>query len=177
MKLNRIVVSAALIAVASTAYAAVNFDGSTGTGFVGKGDVQLAFGWNNAALQKNAGGVTFTYDVKDTYDVECYWETETGNGKIIVHDVTIPKQVKINSTVAFDARVKNQITGFNLTGFGAITTTGTVPAVGDACPGNNPGLVTGATLTGSTGGLYVNYGGIAVAMPNTPLVTTTITTQ
>jgi len=26
--------------------AAVTFDASNGTGFVGKGDVQLAFGWN-----------------------------------------------------------------------------------------------------------------------------------
>jgi len=37
------------------ALAAVDFSVSNGTGFVGKGDAQLVFGWNNADLQRNAG--------------------------------------------------------------------------------------------------------------------------
>lgn len=45
---------------AAPAGAAVTFDGSTGTGFVGKGDVQTAFGWNDAKLQARAAGVTFS---------------------------------------------------------------------------------------------------------------------
>src|SRR3954469_11148165 len=32
---------------------------AAGKGFVGKGEVQSAFGWNNAAAQKNQSGVTF----------------------------------------------------------------------------------------------------------------------
>lgn len=48
--------------VVASALAAVTFDASTGTGFVGKGDVQLAFGWNNKQLQANAAGVTFPGD-------------------------------------------------------------------------------------------------------------------
>ena len=39
--------------------AAVTFDPATGTGFVGKGDVQLVYGWNNQALQTNALNVQF----------------------------------------------------------------------------------------------------------------------
>jgi hypothetical protein len=50
----------ASLALAGTASAAVTFNSSTGTGFVGKGDVQIAYGWNNTSLQKNATGVTFT---------------------------------------------------------------------------------------------------------------------
>src|SRR5918996_4693526 len=38
----------------TAAFALVTFDPSTGTGFVGKGDVQTAFGWNNKQLQNNA---------------------------------------------------------------------------------------------------------------------------
>ena len=154
----------AAIAASAAALATVTFDSTTGTGFVGKGDVQLAFGWNNATLQKNASGVTFTYNAVDTYDAECYWETETGNGKIIVHDITVPKHTSVNATIAYDPRVRNQITGFNLKGFGTTVTDGTVPVVGDACPGNNPGTIIGVTLTSSTGGLYVNYGTTSVLL-------------
>ncbi|MEV7181816.1 hypothetical protein, partial [Kitasatospora sp. NPDC093679] len=45
--------SVAAIALGATpASAAAGFDAATGTGFVGKGDVQTALGYNNAALQK-----------------------------------------------------------------------------------------------------------------------------
>ena len=49
------------MALATTAQAAVTFDPETGTGFVGKGDVQVAFGWNNAQFQANATGLSFAY--------------------------------------------------------------------------------------------------------------------
>jgi hypothetical protein len=39
---------------ASVALAAVTFNPMTGEGFVGKGDVQLIYGWNNQQLQLNA---------------------------------------------------------------------------------------------------------------------------
>ncbi|RZK67911.1 MAG: PAS domain-containing sensor histidine kinase, partial [Pedobacter sp.] len=95
----------------------VTYNPETGVGFVSKGDVQLAFGWNNAALQKNAGGVTFTYNVTESYSVECEWETVTGGpkSKTVYHEITVPKHVNITSAIAADARMRNQITGFNLT--------------------------------------------------------------
>lgn len=167
MNFKKIVTIIGIATFATTAVAAVTMN-ADGVGFVGKGDVQLAFGWNNAQLQTNAGGVTFSYNSQDNYDAECYWETTTGNGKIIVHDITVPKHVSINGTVTYDARVRNQITGFNLTGFGGVTVTGTVPVVGSECPGGNPGTITAVTLTGSTGGLYVNYGPTSVLLNITP---------
>ena len=164
----------AMLVAAGAVFAAVTFNSSTGTGFVGKGDVQLAFGWNNAKLQSNASGVSFTYNAKDTYDVTCEWDTETGHGTVH-HDITVPRHTGVNSTIAYDARVRNQITGFNLTGFGATVTDGTVPVVGGACPGNSDiAIITAVTLTGSTGGLYVNYGGTSVLLPITPPATTTV---
>ena len=60
----------AALALAGVAAASVTFDptcpytpsNGTGTcGFVGKGDVQLALGYNNSQMQKNAGSLLFTY--------------------------------------------------------------------------------------------------------------------
>lgn len=52
--------SVGMLAMGGTAAAAVTYDPATGHGFVGKGEVQIAYGWNNSALQKNAKDVTFT---------------------------------------------------------------------------------------------------------------------
>src|ERR671919_607566 len=49
----------AALTIAGAATAAVIFNPDDGTGFVGKGDVQLVYGWNNKALQDNAGAVQF----------------------------------------------------------------------------------------------------------------------
>jgi hypothetical protein len=152
----------ATMAVAQPASAAVTFDAIDGTGFVGKGDVQLAFGWNNAALQRNAAGVTFTFQQKDFYDVTCEWETVTGGprSKTIEHDVTIQKNTQVRSSIVYDARVRNQITGFNLNGFSITVTTGSVPEVGASCPmAHATAEVTEVVQTRSEGGLSVSHGG------------------
>jgi hypothetical protein len=168
---------AGLLASSAIAFAAVNFDSSTGTGFVGKGDVQLAFGWNNKQLQDNvnAGLVTFKYNSEDSYDITCEWETVTGgrNSQVIPHAVDIHKTQTVKAAVALDPRVRNQITGLNLTGFGDLVTTGpAVPAVGDACPqAHATALVTAVSGPTTTGGLYVSFNGTDVPMPNTPIVT------
>jgi hypothetical protein len=52
---------AMLAIIPAAASASVTYDAATGKGFVGKGDVQTAYGWNNAALQANAAGVTFAF--------------------------------------------------------------------------------------------------------------------
>jgi hypothetical protein len=168
---------------AGSANAAVAFDSSTGTGFVGKGDVQLAFGWNNAALQKNASGLTFTYEATDTYTVTEYWENLTGGNqpKIVTHEITVPKHVSVSAGVAYDARKANQINGFSINNFGTIVTEGTVPVVGDSLTGNREvydaeagewvhATVTAVEKTKSEGGLFANYNGTSIAMPNTPVV-------
>jgi hypothetical protein len=51
--------TALALAVAGPASASVTVNPETGIGFVGKGDVQTAMGWNNDVLQKNAANVTF----------------------------------------------------------------------------------------------------------------------
>ena len=56
-----IAVTAATLLLAPAASAAVTINETNGTGFVGKGDVQVAFGWNNKQLQTNATGVSFSF--------------------------------------------------------------------------------------------------------------------
>ena len=53
--------AAATLMLAPAAMAAVTFNETKGTGFVGKGDVQVAFAWNNKQLQTNAAGVSFSF--------------------------------------------------------------------------------------------------------------------
>jgi opacity protein-like surface antigen len=164
----------ATLAISSPASAAVSFDAATGTGFVGKGDVQLAFGWNNKQLQTNAAQVTFHYESQSEYNVTCEWTTE-GRKETTTHTRSKKKKNSVFASITYASRTNKQqdITGFNLNGHGAVSETGdSVPNVGDACPGFGG---TGAEVTAvdliseEPGSLYVNYGGASIALPNTPV--------
>ncbi|MEU0217673.1 hypothetical protein ABZ281_22310 [Streptomyces sp. NPDC006265] len=63
--------AAAVLVVAGPAAASVALDPATGTGFVGKGDVQTSFAWNNKQLQTNSDGVSFTYATTTHYSAVC----------------------------------------------------------------------------------------------------------
>lgn len=163
----------ALSLLAPSASAAVSFDPVSGTGFVGKGDIQALFGWNNASLQKNASGVTFTYDATDNYEGVCTFTTGEGTRGEKIHNVEHKQTASVNSSVAYDARTMKQITGFNLTGFGSVSGSGQdVPVVGGPCMGNegHDGVWTSVTLISSAGGLSVNFGGVSLPLPNTPVI-------
>lgn len=167
MKIARIAAAAGLFAAAAFANASVTFDNTTGTGFVGKGDVQLAFGWNNAALQSKASGVSFSYQVSQDYLAVCTWTTGAGTRGEKEHNVRHTEKYNANGAVNYDARTMSQITGFTLTGFGATTSVGSEPVVGEACPGSEgtDGVWTSVTLVGSgVDGLYVSYGGTEVKL-------------
>jgi hypothetical protein len=166
MKLNKILFGVAMATAATVALAAWNID-EDGFGFVGKGDVQTAFNWNNKDLQNKAGDVSFTYNNLTAYGYVCEWTTGPDHNRT-VHEVTRSRTAGINNNVAYDSRKNSSgkngdITGFYLIGWGAVIedNEGEVPTVGDACPGN-PG--TGAVVTevnegASTGGMYVHYKG------------------
>jgi hypothetical protein len=153
---------AGIALVATTAVAAVTFDPATGAGFVGKGDVQIAFGWNNAALQRNAAGVTFAYNGVSTYSAVCSWTTGEGTPGERTHEVTHSTRSGVEGSIAYEARTKNQINGFNLDGYSGapVTTGGSIPVVGDPCHGNagHDGVWTDVDLTGTGGGLEVSHG-------------------
>ena len=156
-------VAAATISTAAMALVTVD---SNGYGFVGKGDVQLAFGWNNAAAQRNANAVSFHMQSSADYEAVCTFTTGEGTRGERVHNVRHNRSTAVLSNIASDPRKTGQWTGYNLNGFGAVTTSGDpVPVVGEACMGNSghDGVWSSVTELGSTGGgLFVSYNGVSV---------------
>jgi hypothetical protein len=70
----------------------------------------------------------------------------------------------VEAAAAFDARVRNQITGSSLKDFGTRIVDGTVPVVGGMCPGSQgaDGEWIAVEMTSSTdSGLMVHYGDLA----------------
>jgi hypothetical protein len=161
-----------VIAMVTPSLAMVEFDPETGTGFVGKGDVQTALGWNNAALQRNVSEIMFSYNAVNVYNVTVKWETTTGgkNPKIITHSNVHEINVAVNGSVQHEERVHKQVDGFIMTGFiGEPAATGSIPAVGDVFNPNNGAAgakkyITAIELVSSTGGMYVNFDGSSVLL-------------
>jgi hypothetical protein len=156
-----VVLAAVLVLVVSAVSAAVTFDAATGEGFVGKGDVQLVFGWNNKALQDNSGIVQFQAISEVVTEVS--WTcTNTNNDNIQQRERTTT--TTIEGVVSHIARERNQITGFTLTGYSG-TPTQSSEAEGpqlNSCPSGPWVLTTPAgdpELVSSEGGLQVSIDG------------------
>lgn len=114
-----LIVGVVALTVTGSALAAVTFDPATGTGFVGKGDVQLIYGWNNKALQDNAGALQFR--ASSEVVTERSWVcTNTNNENTQERDRTTTTSTQ--GVVSSIARERNQITGFNLTGYSGTPT-------------------------------------------------------
>ena len=175
MKLNRILAGIALATTAVAALATVTFNPTTGTGWVGKGDVQLAFNWNNQQMQKNVGGVTFTFVESTTYVITCEWTTgPVRNPTLHVQEKT--KTVGVNGILDSTQRKNSSgkdgpFTGWFLTGYGTLVTEGgnfTAPVVGEKCPANNQAgvddgkVVTDVSITGTGTAFNAVYGGVTV---------------
>lgn len=167
----------ALLLGMGTASATVTFDPSNGTGFVGKGDVQTAFGWNNQKAQSLGPYVTFSYDSTDVYSATCEFVTGAGTRGEQTHDVSISRHTGVSGTVDYTDRKHQQYDGYILTGFvpGSTVTTGTVPVAGDTCVATeSDGIARNGvwidtadypiTLVSSTGGLSVTSGGVSVQL-------------
>ena len=139
----------AAVGLSGIAAASVTFDPSSGSGFVGKGDVQIALGLNNAQLQDavKKNSLSFTYSQPATEalsQVGTQAGAQSATETLTCTKTTVtPKKVivlkragtrdgsregirsgeragirsgSLSSGVVYDARVKNQVTGFNLTG-------------------------------------------------------------
>jgi hypothetical protein len=124
----------------------------TGGGFVGKGDVQSAFGWNNAEMNANAPKVTFSYSIVEIREREC--QTAAPPGPPVRVEVTITRDV--GADVAFTERKNSQgqLTGFVLTGFEGDEDV--VVTVDPPCGGQ---LVGANTLIEKTEAMFVHFDG------------------
>jgi hypothetical protein len=169
--------AATVVLAAAPAMASVSFDSSTGTGFVGKGDVQLAFGWNNKALQDNASNLVFSVSSTEESQWTCVKMVVTGNGSV---NEIVQERSSTTTTegIAYSIARENSkgkdgpITGFILNGYnGGVTTSHSGPAVG-SCPNDNSEFVEGSVVTENVGGggLSVTFGGTTVPLPNTPVL-------
>ena len=124
----------AAVAFAGPASASVTVDPATGTGFVGKGDVQTAFGWNNAKLQTEAlaGHLSFTSVSTETWEWDETWDTGIGTKGFKHHVESRSTSTSVNAALNYSNRQHSQIDGILLTGFGATTVSGAhVPAEGE----------------------------------------------
>lgn len=157
---------AGLMAVASPAMAAVTFDAATGTGFVGKGDVQTVFNWTNKALQTNASTVDFRVDSTVETTWTCTKLQELGNGDInevvIERTTTTTTQGLVTDIARENSKGKDgAVTGFFLMGYEGTPVIETDGKVVGSCPSVNSGFVydgnAAATVTG--GGLQVTHDG------------------
>lgn len=128
--------------------------------FIGKGDVQTFAGWNNAALQANADKVDFRYVATVTNEWDCVKTVVQGNG--VTREI-IQERNNVTSTQAAATtvgRLRNQITGFDLT-WGSPSTETDGPATG-TCPAVPSGFVLDEdSLSSATtgGGLQISLTG------------------
>lgn len=148
-------VAVATVAAAAVAASAATFDPAAG-GFVGKGEVAQPWGWNNLTANTEAGRVTFSWSSSDTYAVTCEWWTGPDHNRKR-HDVTVPKKVKVEASVAYEQRKNKQLnlTGFVLERLGATATdpSSAVPVPGGDCPNGGDGTITDVQLTSSNAGV------------------------
>ncbi|WP_353815177.1 hypothetical protein [Agromyces sp. SYSU T00266] len=141
------------------ASAAVTFDPGSGTGFVGKGDVQNAFAWNNAQFQQRAASVSFQLITRWVWGATCVFDggsetsTQFGYGNSDFIDSTV--------------RGTGQASGFDLHGYFGGGGGGYVPTDGDECTssGGATGTWTSIEYVGTTTTLEARYGGTSVSLP------------
>jgi hypothetical protein len=115
---------------------------SAGTGFVGKGDIQSAYGWNNRTLQQRAEGLGFFTTEVNEYTAMCgpAW-----------YRVSVERTALVLSRVEYESRTQKggqgAVTGFRLTGEGS-------GLGGTAFPGCLVGTPTNITLVETRYRLY-----------------------
>lgn len=98
---------------AMSANASVIYD-ENGVGFVGKGDIQSLFDWNNSQLQENASLLEFRFITAGSVTWQCEWFT----GPTQKRHVNSVSTHAVDTSAAIDPRKnsKGMITGFNLSG-------------------------------------------------------------
>lgn len=147
-------IAAASLFAASPAAADWSVDPSTGTGFVGKGDVQDTFGWNDDGLQANHTGVSFALRAESTSTTtwSCF---NSKNQK--TQDRESVATASTTGEVLHTARTnpKGKVTGFELTGFGERSSV--VSETDDdpkpySCPSGPWAFVADSSTTTVTGG-------------------------
>ena len=181
-RITKIVALAAIALFATAAVASASVAVTDGVGYVGKGDVQSALGWNNAAFDNGVGSLKFTASAEKIavdYPMTCF----DLNGGGVLSGVTGHRIITYSGYATIDAtQIKSsngkQITGFNLTGKSTGFTFVSGSSRDTGCPEGsvlfmNTGTPTQPNTVSITGGLKVS--GLVdgqtktVDLPNTPV--------
>jgi hypothetical protein len=167
-----IAAATALVSTAALASVTLTISGGALSGFIGKGDVQSAFGFNNGKMQDAAPNVVFNYSDTQSADVTCEWTTGPDRNPT-THTVTHTRNSSLSATWFGNARQSpNQTTGWNVNGVLLNGSGQPIPNVGDPCPGNNGNgsVVTAVVDLGSTGAiLTASVNGVTRQFPITTL--------
>jgi hypothetical protein len=156
-KFSIFAVAGAIAVTATVAFAAVTFDPETGEGFVGKGDVQEALGWNNRQLQNNPDPLVFTASSVSQTTWLCRHDTNQNAA-----DQERSTTVTTRGLVSAEARERNQITGFYLEGYtGTPTVVTDGPEVG-TCQAANRSLLEGSIEEGEASAFTLFVNGVAL---------------
>jgi hypothetical protein len=102
--------------------------------FIGKGEVQQSFGWNNKQLQDDADKVLVV--ATTTTEWTCSKEVELGNGG--TNEIVQQRSTTTTVSATTETRLRNQVTGFYVGEVLRSSTDG--PAVG-TCPADQSGFV------------------------------------
>jgi hypothetical protein len=124
--------------------------------FIGKGDVQEAFGWNNATMKANAGDVTFRAVDSTTTTQSC---VDRERGVIIDTIDTVVRERSVEATLVYETRASGKsanVTGFNL-----------VSVDDEERDREHPGCPMGYTPNGAptfdrVSGLFASHNGVEV---------------
>jgi hypothetical protein len=152
------------------AHAAVTLNTDSGSGFVGKGDVQSFYGWNNKALDTNASKIRFRTQVKIVTVTSWDCVTNQPNGNVRTTERVRRETTQTRNPITTVNRdKKKQVTGFTLTG-GVPTTTPvgndgptleTCPGGGTLVPNSREDVVTTdpviLQLSKDSGSTFVNF--------------------
>jgi hypothetical protein len=111
---HKILALTASLAVATSASAAVTYD-ANGVGFVGNGDIQTLYGWNNAGLNANADLVMFRLLSDGSVTWTCTGVNPAGHTVTQSHSL---ETQPLDASVDFSVRRNPQgnVTGFELHG-------------------------------------------------------------
>ncbi|MFB2639586.1 hypothetical protein ACE02P_16265 [Shewanella bicestrii] len=118
MKIKHTIVALASFAFMGSVNASVTYD-EAGVGFVGKGDIQSLFDWNNSQLQDNAKFLHFQFIATGTVTWRCKkaHANENADGEGLY--VTMSSQTTMlgaNASVEARKNAPAKITGFYLNG-------------------------------------------------------------
>jgi hypothetical protein len=127
---------------------------SDGNGFVGKGDVQSFFGWNNQALQNAAIAGRIQFRLNAVTEWTCTKLVHLGNGG--TNEIVQERNNTITGITAITGREHSQGTNGPWTGFILVGSDVTVdgPEVG-SCPADASGFEYDDNATTSGSGLQI----------------------